>query len=240
MATITILIMVNTARIDATETSLQFKRNPTGAPMNLFRSTLAAALALAAMPAFAQSAGHWTVGIGAHNVAPKSDNGTLTATPLGNLSMDVGSNARPTVTAEYFIKDNLGIEVLAALPFRHDIDIEGVGKVGSTKHLPPVVSLQYHFANHSKATPFVGIGLNYTTFFSEDTTGALAGTRLKLDDSWGLAAHVGVDFKIGERGALRLDARWADIDSDVSVNGVDIGTANIDPLVYGVAWVTKF
>ena len=93
--------------------------------MHLFRSTLAAALALAAMPAFAQSAGHWTVGIGAHNVAPKSDNGTLTATPLGNLSMDVGSNARPTVTAEYFIKDNLGIEVLAEdveEPFGNDAD----------------------------------------------------------------------------------------------------------------------
>ena len=204
---------------------------------------LAALAAAAALPAAAQSKGEWTLGVGVHNVDPKSNNGRLDATALelGVLPPTrVGSSARPTITAEYFVRDNLGIEVLAALPFRHDIDIEGVGKVGSTKHLPPVVSLQYHFANHSKATPFVGIGLNYTTFFSEDTTGALAGTRLKLDDSWGLAAHVGVDFKIGERGALRLDARWADIDSDVSVNGVDIGTANIDPLVYGVAWVTKF
>ena len=204
---------------------------------------LAALSAALALPAAAQSKGDWTLGIGVHAVDPESDGGRLDATALGLGVLpptEVGSSVRPTITAEYFVRDHLGIEVLAALPFRHDIDIEGVGKVGSTKHLPPVVSLQYHFANHSKATPFVGIGLNYTTFFSEDTTGALAGTRLKLDDSWGLAAHVGVDFKIGERGALRLDARWADIDSDVSVNGVDIGTANIDPLVYGVAWVTKF
>ena len=203
---------------------------------------LAAALAVAA-PASAQSKGDWTVGVGVHNVDPKSDNGSLDATALGLGPLpptEVGNSVRPTITLEYFVADNLGIEVLAALPFSHDIDIQGIGKVGSTKHLPPVVSLQYHFANSSKATPFVGLGVNYTTFFSEDTTGALAGTDLQLEDSWGLAAHAGIDFAISERSALRVDARWADIDSDVKVNGIKVGTANIDPLVYGVAWVVKF
>ncbi len=204
---------------------------------------LAALSASLALPAAAQSRGDWTLGVGVHNVDPKSDNGRLDATALGLGVLpptEVGSSARPTITAEYFVRDNLGIEVLAALPFHHDIDIRGVGRVGSAKQLPPVVSLQYHFANGSKVTPFVGVGVNYTTFFSEDTTGALAGTRLKLDDSWGLAAHAGLDFAIGERGALRVDARWADIDTKVSVNGVKVGTANIDPLVYGLAWVMKF
>jgi outer membrane protein len=203
---------------------------------------LSAALGMSA-PALAQSRGDWTLGLGAHEVDPKSDNGRLDATALGLGPLpptEVGNSVRPTITFEYFLRDNLGLEVLAALPFQHDIDIRGVGKVGSTKHLPPTVSLQYHFANASKATPFVGLGLNYTTFFSEETTGALAGTRLKLDDSWGLAAHVGVDFAIGQRSALRLDARWIDIDTDVSVEGVKVGKAQIDPLVYGVAWITKF
>ena len=207
--------------------------------MKLVRYALAASLALAAMPAFAQSAGHWTVGIGAHNVAPKSGNGTLTATPLGNLEMDVGSNARPTVTAEYFVKDNLGLEVLAALPFQHDIDVVGVGKVGSTKHLPPTVSLQYHFGQ-GKVKPFVGVGLNYTTFFSTKSEGAIAGTNLDLSDSWGLAAHLGVDFKVGEKGAIRVDYRKIDIDTNVKLNGADLGTnntVNIDPSVYGIAYV---
>jgi len=204
---------------------------------------LAAILAATALPAAAQSRGDWTLGLGVHNVDPKSGNGSLDATALGLGPLpptEVGNSVRPTITFEYFLRDNLGIEVLAALPFRHDIDIRGVGKVGSSKQLPPVVSLQYHFANRSKATPFVGLGLNYTTFFSEDTTGALAGTDLKLGDSWGLAAHAGVDFAVGERSAIRIDARWADIDSDVKVNGTRVGTANIDPLVYGVAWVAKF
>ena len=210
--------------------------------MKLVRYALAASLALAAMPAFAQSAGHWTLGVGVHNVNPKSDNGTLTATPLGNLKMDIGSNARPTITAEYFLKDNLGVEILAALPFQHDINVVGVGKVGSTKHLPPTVSLQYHFGQ-GKVRPFVGLGLNYTTFFSTKTEGAIDGTNLDLSNLWGLAGHVGVDFQVSEKGAIRIDYRKIDIDTDVKLNGAKLGTrntVNIDPSAYGIAYVMSF
>ncbi len=202
----------------------------------LLPASLAAALVLAASPAMAQSKGDWTVAAGVHQVAPKSSNGTL----AGGLQVDVDSDIKPTITGEYFIADNLGIELLAALPFKHDININGLGRVGSTKHLPPVVSLQYHFNSTGKVSPFVGAGLNYTTFFSEETGGALAGSTLKLDDSWGLAAHAGLDFAIGSNGALRVDVRWIDIDSDVKLNGEKLGTVNIDPLAYGVAYVFKF
>lgn len=199
---------------------------------------LAIALAFGglAAPAFAQQAGEWTFSVGAHQVNPKSDNGSL----AGNtLDVEVGSNVRPTVTAEYFVRDNLGIEVLAALPFQHDVDIKGLGTVGSVKHLPPVVSLQYHFGD-GKVKPFIGAGLNYTYIFSESTTGALRGSKLRLDNSWGLAAHAGVDFKVSDKGSIRVDARWIDIDSDVKLNGANLGTVNIDPLVYGAAYVFQF
>ncbi len=208
----------------------------------LLLSGLAAALALAAAPAMAQSKGDWTLGVGVHAVDPKSDAGDLngTALGLGALPTKVSSDTKPTITAEYFIADNVGIEVLAALPFKHDVSIDGVGKVGQTKQLPPVVSLQYHFTNAGKVTPFVGLGVNYTKFFSTDAKGALAGTSLKLEDSWGLAAHAGLDFALSEKGALRVDLRWADIDTKAKVNGNKLGSASIDPLVYGVAYVFSF
>lgn len=199
---------------------------------------LAVALILGgfAAPAFAQQAGEWTFGIGAHQVNPKSSNGSLVG---GTLDVEVGSNVRPTITAEYFIRDNLGIEVLASWPFEHDIDIAGLGQVGSVKHLPPTVSLQYHFGNGT-VKPFVGAGINYTLFMSEETEGALAASEVELDDSYGLALHAGIDFEVGERGAIRIDARWIDIDTDVKLDGADIGTVNIDPLIYGAAYVFKF
>ena len=198
---------------------------------------IAIALALgAAVPAFAQSKGDWTLGVGVHQVNPKSDNGTLAA---GTLPLDIDSDVKPTVTFEYFVHDNLGLEVLAALPFKHDIAVKGVGKVGETKQLPPTVSLQYHFGQ-GKLKPFVGVGVNYTRFFSTKAEGAIAGANLDLSDSWGLAAHLGVDFKVGEKGAIRLDYRKVDIDTDVKLNGANLGTkntVNIDPSVYGIAYV---
>lgn len=198
---------------------------------------LAAAAALfTATPALAQQAGDWTFGLGAHVVAPKSDNGSLAG---GALEADVGDNWRPTFTGEYFFRDNWGIEVLASLPFHHDIELNGV-KAGSTKHLPPTVSLQYHFTGSEKVKPFIGAGVNYTLFFSQDTTGPLAGADLDLDNSFGLALHGGLDFAVGTNKFVRLDARWIDIDTDVKVNGASVGTVNIDPMVYGAAFVWKF
>lgn len=198
---------------------------------------LAVSLAAVAAPAMAQSAGDWTLGVGVHQVDPKSDNGKLAN---GTLPLTIDSDAKPSITFEYFVKENLGIEVLGALPFKHEIAVKGVGKVGQTKHLPPTVTLQYHFNSAGKVSPLLGVGLNYTTFFSEDTTGPLAGSRLKLDDSFGLAVHAGLDFKVAGKGSLRVDVRWADIDAEVKVDGAKLGTANIDPLVYGVSYVMQF
>ncbi len=198
---------------------------------------MCSALALSVAPAFAQSAGDWTLGLGVHTVEPKSDNGSLAS---GTLDLDVGNSVRPTITFEYFIRDNLGIEVLGALPFEHNLNIDGLGKIGSTKHLPPTVSLQYHFNSGQKFSPFVGAGINYTTFFDEDAKGALSGSKLSLSDSWGLALHAGIDYQLNDRGALRTDIRWIDIDSDVRLDGTKIGTAKIDPVVFGVAYVMKF
>ncbi|GAA5078935.1 OmpW/AlkL family protein [Lysobacter panacisoli] len=203
----------------------------------LLTCALALALGAAATPVFAQSAGDWTLGVGVHAVDPKSDNGSLLG---GTAKVDVDTDVKPTLTFEYFVRDNLGVEVIAAWPFEHDISIHGLGKVGSTKQLPPTVSLQYHFNSKGKVSPFLGAGVNYTAFFSEDASGALEGANLKLDNSWGLAAHAGIDFAVGEKSAIRVDARWIDIDTDVKLNGADIGTVNIDPIVYGAAYVMKF
>lgn len=201
----------------------------------LLAATLLAATA--AVPAFAQSAGDWTLGLGVGSVNPKSNNGALVN---GTLPLTVGNNVQPTITFEYFVRDNLGVEVLAALPFKHRISLGGLGEVGTVKHLPPVISVQYHFPTGGKITPFIGAGLNYTAIFSEKATGALAGSQLKLNNSWGLALHAGVDFAVSDRSALRADVRWIDIDSDVTLNGAKIGTAHCDPMVYGISYIMKF
>lgn len=195
--------------------------------------TLALALISAAAlttPALAQSAGDMTLGLGLGFVQPKDDNGIV-----AGGTTEIGSNTRPTITFEYFIRDNIGLEVLAALPFKHDIKIGGA-KVGTTKHLPPTVSVNYHFPTGGALKPFIGAGINYTTFFEDRSPLG----DLKIDNSWGLAAHLGVDYAISEKGALRMDLRYLDIDSDVKLNGAKVGRVEVDPLVAGVAYVMKF
>lgn len=202
----------------------------------LMLAPLTAALGLGfASTAQATEAGDWLLSVGGHVVDPDSNNGTLAD---GTLRTDVRSSFRPTVTAEYFVAPQWGIELLASAPFKHNIRLNDAA-AGSTQHLPPTLSLQYHFAGE-KVSPFIGAGVNYTIFFNEKTKGPLAGTDVSLQNSFGLAAHAGLDVAIGEGKWLRVDARWIDIDADVKVNGGKVGTAKIDPLIYGAAFVWSF
>ena len=189
------------------------------------------ALCLFAAPVAAQSQGDWTFGIGLANVTPKSNNGTLAGLPA-----TINSDTQLSLTVEYFIRDNLGIELLAATPFEHDVTLGGAVFAGTVKHLPPTLSLNYHFPTAGKVKPFVGLGVNFTTFFDETSPlGVLA-----LDNSVGLAVQMGVDYQISDAGAVRFNARWIDIESDVTLNGAPIGTADIDPLILGISYIHRF
>ncbi|MGE6480229.1 OmpW/AlkL family protein [Psychrobacter namhaensis] len=212
--------------------------------MKLQSLVLAAATALTMTTAFAVPAGTWSVAAGAHYVDPKSDNGTVNVDGT-DFSVDVDGDVRPTISGEYFIANNVGVELLAAIPFHHDItltDNAGNEVDAKTQHLPPTLSLQYHFDGYDmpmNIKPFVGVGVNYTTFFKERVYLG-NGNDLELDDSVGVAGHIGVDIPFADTEAFRIDARYMDIKTDASLNGADLGEVDISPWVYGVAFVKQF
>lgn len=208
--------------------------------MKLQSLVLAAATALTMTTAFAVPAGTWSVAAGAHYVDPKSDNGTLN----NGFSVDVDGDVRPTISGEYFIANNVGVELLAAIPFHHDFNLNNpdgtTALTGKTQHLPPTLSLQYHFDGYNlpmNVKPFVGVGVNYTTFFKEKIS---TGGDLDLDDSVGVAGHIGLDIPFAPTESFRIDARYMDIKTDATLNGTDIGEIDISPWVYGVAFVKQF
>lgn len=189
----------------------------------VFASTL---LAVSTGPVCAADAGDWTVRAGPYLVAPKSDNSDI-------VGVDDGASLGFTIS--YNFTENWAVELLAATPFSHDITLNADGsKVAETKHLPPTLSVQYHWVNPSAFRPYIGVGLNYTTFFDESTTGALEGTSLSLDDSFGIASQLGANYEINDRWQLNLDIRWINIETDASLDGVEIATVEIDPVVYGL------
>ncbi len=206
--------------------------------MKTINRTLTAAVAAvtisaASLPvASAHEAGDMLLRVGAGLVDPKSDNGNIAS---------VDSGAALVFNGSYFFTPNLAMEILAATPFSHDIKLaDGGTKVGETKHLPPTVSLQYHFNTQGGFRPYVGAGLNYTIFLDEKTTGPLEGTDLDLDDSFGVAVQIGADFDVSERMFVNLDARWIDINTDATIDGAALETVEIDPLVYSLTLGWKF
>ncbi|MAX33664.1 outer membrane protein [Onishia taeanensis] len=163
--------------------------------------------------------------IGVAKVSPKSDNGSLAS---GSIDVDVQSESGPAFTLGYRFTDKLGVELLAAKPFEHDIKLNGANQA-STKHLPPTLTLQYYplGGTQARVQPYAGLGVNYTTFSDEKVDGS----SLELDDSWGAAGQVGVDLVIDDHWALNAAAWYLDIDTDAKVGGNDVGTVEIDPVV---------
>lgn len=195
----------------------------------------AAALAVTTLPV---QANDWFVRVGAVQVSPKSDNGTLAG---GALKTDIDNNTQLGLILGRHLTPNLAVEVLAATPFSHTAKLNGA-KAVDFKHLPPTVSLQWYFNPEGRVNPFVGAGLNYTFVYDEVSVrgGPVAGANVSLENSFGVAAQAGLAFRMSDAIDLVLDARWIDIDSDVKVNGSKVGTAVVDPLVVGLTLGYRF
>ena len=148
--------------------------------------------------------------------------------------------------------EQFGIELLAATPFSHDIDVNEVNaQAGETKHLPPTLSIQwYPRGGKSGWQPYVGVGVNYTYFFDEkadsDLEGIVGKADLDLDDSFGLSASAGVDIPFGEHWAFNAGIWYIDIDTTAEVTLREADNAkvkfdvDIDPWVYNIGIAYKF
>lgn len=210
---------------------------------------LAAAVMAVAPAAQAFEAGDFILRAGVVHVAPDDSSDVITINgtrPLGDQRVAVDSNSQLGIRATYMATGNLGIGVLAATPFKHNITAKGGvldgADAGETKHLPPTVTLQYFpLASSSSFQPYAGVGVNYTTFFEEKT--GLG--ELELDDSVGAAVEVGMDYMLSENFGLNAAIWWADINSDAQITLAD-GTktdefeVEIDPMVYMVGFTYKF
>ena len=226
---------------------------------NKLALAIAAATTLFALPAAAHEQGSIVIRSGLATVQPddSSTNVFLDGASLGDLAtgVSVGNDTQLGLTATYMVTDNIGINLLAATPFSHDLKLAGgltgvLGSVdlGETKHLPPTLTAQYYFGDaSSKLRPYVGAGINYTVFFEDDFSKGYtdAGfTNLNLKNSWGLALQAGVDYQLSENLTLNAEVYKLDIDTtatfDLTNAGLNINNArgsvdvDIDPVVFAV------
>ena len=208
---------------------------------NLTRQCLIAAISMTAIasaaPATAYDQGETIVRGGIASVVP---GGSYSSVAGGAFDLRGDTDIQAGASISYMMTDNMSVNLLAATPFEHDIEASQLGgsSIGSTKHLPPTVTVSWFplVGQDLGFKPYVGVGVNYTAFWDEElnTTGkgATGAQNLSLDDSVGIAAQVGVDVPLDENWSVGAAAYYADIETDAELDGVDIGTVAIDPMIY--------
>ena len=216
------------------------------------------ALALVAPAAHAYQAGDMILRAGAITTAPNESSGDLKfdGNKVSGTKATLDSDTQLGLTFAYMLTDHIGLELLAATPFKHTVGVKGLGggldgKLADIKQLPPTLSLQYYpMEPNSRFQPYAGVGINYTLFFDEDLSSARKQqgfSNLKLQDSVGIAGQLGMDYMLTENLLLNASVWYVDIDTKASVNGptalgysktkVDV---DVDPWVYMVGLGYKF
>lgn len=193
-----------------------------------------AALGIVATQAMAQQS-PWQIRARAVHINPadKSD-------PVGGVGaadqITVSNKTIPEVDISYFFSPNLAAELILTYPQKHDVSLSGT-KIGTFKHLPPTLTLQYHFTPGAQVSPYVGAGVNYTRIGSVKL---LNGAGDLENNSFGFALQAGVDFKIDKNWSINLDVKKVQIRSDVFVGGAKVSAVKVDPVLVGLGVGYRF
>ncbi len=200
----------------------------------LVLTSFALAAALAASGANAQA---FSLTLGYQNTDPKSDNGQL-----AGADATVDDDWSLTGSAAYAFNDNWSVELWTGLAkFEHEVTLAGLGTVASVEHRPTTLSVNYHFAPDSTVRPFIGLGYGWVNVSGERTQGALAGLGIDGSNANGIAFGAGLDWFVSDNVFLRADLRRLSFETDVTVETLgNVGTAEVDPIVYGISAGLRF
>ena len=182
------------------------------------------------------SANPWQLKVGGSLLSPSSNNGTL-----AGAKADVSYEYNLTPSVEYFFGDSpFSAELLLAVaPFKHDIKLDGA-EAATFKHLPPTITAKYHLKNSTRFTPYIGVGLTVAVPWDEKLRGS--NSKLEADVTYGVAGQLGFNFQPADakNWGVFADVRYAQVESDVKLDGKDIGTLEVNPLVYTLGYSYRF
>jgi outer membrane protein len=152
------------------------------------------------------------------------------------LGLTVDNKTIPEVDVSYFLTPNIAAELILTVPQKQTVSSNGTS-IGTFKHLPPTLLMQYHFTGLNGYKPYVGAGINYTDISKVNLLGGVA----TLDkDSWGGALQVGVDIPLDKNWSINFDVKKVYIRTQVYAGGVNAGTLKLDPLLVGAGVGYRF
>ena len=183
---------------------------------------------------------------------------TLTTGANTGLKAEVDDSYVPTIGLEYYLTDNISVEAIAGTGV-HEVTVPGAkaalgalvpmtsDKVAKVAHLPPTVTAKYHFNSKGKFSPYVGAGVTYIWFYSEDSKNNV---DLNLKDGFGYAVQLGLDVNTASKWSYNVDVKKIFFETDAYVGATTAGGAyvadalrskvTLDPLVVSVGFGYKF
>jgi outer membrane protein len=191
--------------------------------------SLLAAMGALYAPAAQSADTPWMVRIRAVNLDAADKN------TWANNNVSANDKVIPEVDISYFFTPNWAAELILTYPQKHDVRLNGA-VIGSLKHLPPTLTLQYHFDTASMYKPYVGAGLNYTVFSSVRLPAGLTIER----SSFGVALQAGLDIEIQKNLYLNFDVKKVQIRTDLASAGAKLGAIKVDPVLVGVGLGWRF
>lgn len=198
----------------------------------------------------------WQIRVRALAVIPQSGGSSVNVTGVPGLSspqsgLGINNQAIPELDITYFFTPNIAAELILGVT-RHNIT--GTGTlggldIGKAWLLPPTLTLQYHFTNFGAFQPYVGVGVNYTVFFSQSAANVvspagLATTSLSVKNAPGLALQAGFDYMIDRHWGINFDVKKLFLRADYNAvvnNAITVsGRATIDPWLIGGGVTYRF
>ncbi|QKV53662.1 OmpW/AlkL family protein [Comamonas antarctica] len=197
------------------------------------KKTLLAAAALCALTsgsAMAQTEGPWLVRARAVHLDSANKDNT-------GLGLSINNKTLAEIDISYFFTPNIAAELVLTVPQKQDVTSSVAGYLGTLKHLPPSLLLQYHFTQFGGFKPYVGAGINYTRFSSVSLLNGAADVQR---NSFGGALQVGFDIPLNKQWSLNFDVKKLYLNADVYVGGVNQGNFKVDPVLVGVGLGYRF
>ncbi len=146
----------------------------------------------------------------------------------------------PDLDFEYYFLPHWSAELVLTYPQTQDVYVEGT-KIGTFKHLPPVLTAKYNFLPGENFQPYVGAGVNIT-IISDVNLNVPGVSALKLNStSVGPALQAGFDYKIKDRWYMNVDVKWVLLGSNVYLPGqVRISSVELNPFLIGIGVGYRF
>jgi len=227
----------------------------------MIKKILVTTLAAFAMSgaALAHEPGDIIVRGGVMYISPDVDSSEVTVGGVTYPGSEVKiSNAATlfNLSGTWMVTPHFGLELTLGGPYTYDLKTKGVNspalrgnKLAEVTQQPITASAQLFFLPRDyRFQPYVGVGLNYTSFYDERFTRRQrreGWRRLEIDDSWGLALQAGFDFMITDNWLVNASVWKLDVDTEAKGKNRRTGErlkfdVDTDPWMYFVGVGYRF